>query len=318
MTFRQRISLALVTLTTVALMGTNACMNHTLAPGGAPPADPVQVEPAMTPAAPPAAPAAEPDAGAADDSAPAEPDTSTPEVGFHKPAWDKHFVLQLTLRGPIDPDAAKAVGQVVDAVKAAEHDPKQDAIEAVVLVLDTTGGRVDSGQLIINSLQELDVPLVCVIDGDGISMGYLMLQDVCQVRLMTDHSDLMIHEIRMGGAVEIPGTRGEAKSFEEMMRVMNEGWMTMAAKRMGLTLDQLMAHIRNSAWWMSPEEALANHAVDAVVHNIHSQVIKPLEDGLQLPADLPQVRPAVQLPAPKPLSHAHKKPAGQPSRSSHR
>ena len=187
-----------------------------------------------------------------------------------------------------------------------------------LLVLDTTGGRVDSGQLIINSLQELNVPLVCVIDGDGISMGYLMLQDVCQVRLMTDHSDLMIHEIRMGGAVEIPGTRGEAKSFEEMMRVMNEGWMTMAAKRMGLTLDQLMAHIRNSAWWMSPEEALANHAVDAVVHNIHSQVIKPLEDGLQLPADLPQVRPAVQLPAPKPLSHAHKKPAGQPSRSSHR
>jgi ATP-dependent Clp protease protease subunit len=193
--------------------------------------------------------------------------------------------MQVTLRGEINDDSAKAIQTVTDAVNASRHDPAQDPVEAVVLIIDTPGGSLTAGTVMAEALQSLEVPLVCVVDTHAYSMGAYLLENVCPVRLATSRASVMFHEPHFGGNITMgQPRRGDFDSISESLRVESEAWLTRAAARMGITLPEFMGKIKNTEWWLTATQALEAKAVDRVINSIGRDVIRPLERDLKLPA----------------------------------
>jgi ATP-dependent protease ClpP protease subunit len=242
--------------------------------------------------------------------APTEADAGTPEElpdeeavpeitipGLKKPVWEKHFVVEMFYRGEITEDGAKVITSVVKQVNDSLHDPKQDPVEAMVLVLNTPGGNLTSGTTIVQQLQQLEVPLVCVADSRTFSMGFYILQAACSVRLVTDRGALMIHEPHEATKVTLnEPTRWDYENQAEQLRVASLGWLRVCAQRMNMDPSFLGLRVRNVDWYMTADEALGANAVDAIISNIERDVVKPLKERLELPPQLGV--PAVLLRAP--------------------
>jgi ATP-dependent protease ClpP protease subunit len=277
---------------------------------------PTTTVPALPPVPDPAPAPDAPDAGTApaeqsQDDAP----VSVPTPGLHKPADEKHFVPILAIRGPINAESAKAVEQVAGALNGSRHDPKQDAVEAVVVIIDTPGGDLSAGTEIVESLQSLEMPMVCVVDEHAYSMGFFILQAACPVRVITDRGSLMTHEPHIGGDVTVSNpTRWDLWGISEGLRVETEAWMSIAAKRMGIDLQSLLAKVRNTEWFMTPDEAKKANAVDCIIGNVQRDVVKPLQEGLELPHRLGVPAGLLRAPAAAPA----KAPAKAAAPAAHR
>jgi ATP-dependent protease ClpP protease subunit len=234
------------------------------------------------------------------------------------PHWE-HFVPEIVVRGGFTKPLADFVEVLVKTINASRHDENQDGVEAVVLVIDSEGGDTEAGIRVVEALQSLEVPLICVADQRAFSMAYFMMQ-VCTLRLGTERSAFMVHEVRMGDADTFQAsTRQELLNKAEYLRVLSDGWLRMCAKRMGCSFESLRDHVRNYNWWMNSHEALQAGAIDGIVDNITVDVLTPLEtegriprfgalDSLgseqqELESDSPRKSPPVRrprLPAPRP------------------
>jgi ATP-dependent Clp protease protease subunit len=272
MTLFQRVTMTLMALTVLSLqVVTNTGCAHGL---GAATPDTSIPSPTQLPAL------------ARADATPTTP--SFAAGGLHKPAGVKHFVVEVTLRGEINDDAAKSIAPIVEAVNASHHDPSQDPVEAVVFIIDTPGGSMMAGTVIAEELQGLETPLVCVVDSHAYSMGFFLLENVCPVRLATSRASLMVHEPHFSGDVTLNNPkRGDFQSISESLRVETEAWLARCAERMDLSLAELAARIRGQEWWLTADEALKAHAVDGVVTSIGRDVERPLERDLKLPSGIP-------------------------------
>jgi ATP-dependent protease ClpP protease subunit len=302
----QKLSLALAAATTLCLSG--ACVH-----AGKPLPDPIHQTRIVTEPEPPAPEAPAPAAAPADPPPSTNADDTADDTGLHKPKYMKHFVEVVTFRGGIDPDNTKALSAIIEAANASRHDPKQDPVEAFVFVYDTEGGQVPAGSDLIDELQSLEMPLVCVVNGDAYSMGMLILQTACPVRLMTNHSALMAHEPHYQGEVKItlhdPG-RIDFQGIADEMEASFRGWVQIMAERMHMDPEVLLAKMRGTMWFMDPKEALKNGAVDAVIGNITRDVLKPLEEELVLPPRLGVPAKLLQAPAAEPQDALPAVPAG--------
>ncbi len=284
MTRMQALQLFLSTVTTAVFLGLSTCAHV-----------PTSATSSNTSVTPPVV-IREESAPAAADGGGGAADTGTPPpAALHKPAYWRHFVPQMLLRGDIGDDTASSVEALVAAVNDSQHQQTDggaytgDRVEAVVLVLDTRGGEVQAGARIVAALTSLRVPLVCVVSDQAYSMGTYTLEAACPVRLITDTGSLMLHEPYANGTVSLQNpNRWTFSTQAEAQRVVGEGWLRVVAQRLHLTLQALLSRLATAGgeWWMSADDALRARAVDAIVRSPAADVLTPLRDDLRLPARL--------------------------------
>lgn len=152
--------------------------------------------------------------------------------------------------------------------------------EVVVVELNTDGGSVADGLDMAKAIERLDVPTICLVDGRGYSEGIYVLQ-ACDLRLMTDRSQLMVHEPHYEGIIDTPHLQPLLKRQKRDTWV----WTQYVAKRWKITPEELRKRIALGDWWMTSEEALAVRAVDGIIGDARD-LRRGLVRDLALPGDL--------------------------------
>lgn len=169
------------------------------------------------------------------------------------------YVPRISLVGGIDDDSVAATIAALEAV-AAENP------EAVVLEIDTPGGEVGAGMRLSRVIENYPVRLICVVDGDGASMGFYILQS-CPVRLMTKRSSLMIHRPAMITTGKLD--KIDQANLEARLDTLADGMMEHIGARMGLSVEQISEKIPSKyMWWMNWREAVCVNAVDGAIQSV--------------------------------------------------
>lgn len=173
------------------------------------------------------------------------------------------LVVSVTFDRPVTHETADQLISVLDSL------PPET--QAVVLVIDSGGGDVRAARRIVRALDDLPA-LACVVDGDGASAAYFILQ-ACPLRLMTPRSTLLIHE----GAIAIDGDPAEARKELEMLEAWNVAMASQMCGRLTMTLEDCTSRYRGRDWWVNVIEAKEIGAVDGVVNSPREVVLGMLE-----------------------------------------
>jgi len=135
--------------------------------------------------------------------------------------------------------------------------------EAIILELNTSGGGVGAGFRLSKAIENSKVPVVCVVDGEALSMGAYLLES-CSTRIMTRRSSLMFHQPAIRGTVG--GTREEFQNIAELLRTLESGMIEHLVARMNISAADMQKKIEGGKqWWMTFQEALETGAVDCAV-----------------------------------------------------
>ncbi len=142
----------------------------------------------------------------------------------------------------------------------AELIEKAKAGKPLYLVLDTPGGSVDAGNMLITTVKGLGVK-VHTVTIFAASMGFHIVQSLDD-RLIIPNGVLMSHRANAGMRGEIPGEFLKRLVF--LLRGLNAMDAT-AAKRMGLKTEVYQDWIRDE-YWVEGSDAIHDKAADRVVH----------------------------------------------------
>src|SRR5258706_5319455 len=193
-------------------------------------------------------------------------------------------VAHIVFTGDVDPGSSKAIVDGIDRANAAPAD------DAIILEINSGGGQMDPGFLIAKAIENSAIPVICVVDGDSASDAFYILQS-CQHRLMTDRSELMIHEPSLhfpaGSSMNRHALRFCAKRLDVLTKSTHNHW----TKKLKISRAEFEASLnRNGDWWLDSDEALRIGAVDGVAPSV-----KAVEDSVRaqvlahkLEAALPQ------------------------------
>lgn len=176
---------------------------------------------------------------------------SFPEVPKPKPIKPKALV---SMSGDID---EKGVETVIETFNKLEP-----LVDTIVFEIHTSGGDVGAGFKLAKRIEQFHGAVICVIDGDGVSEGFYILQS-CDMRLMTRRSRLMVHEPYYPKAEVLNSMR--LIDLLKAQQVLVFSWTEHVAKKMKLTAPQLRAKLKAGDWWMTCDDALAAGAVDGLV-----------------------------------------------------
>jgi ATP-dependent protease ClpP protease subunit len=162
---------------------------------------------------------------------------------------------------------------VADAIKAL--DDAKDA-KAIVFEINSTGGSVTAGFKLVKAIENMRVPVTCVVDGLAASEAFYVLQS-CPVRVMTARSQLMVHEplfmYSPPNMVEpLRLTRSELLHLSREQDALANSWTAHAGARLKIPLADLRKRIRWSDWNMAADEALKIGAVDEVVPSLKTVI----------------------------------------------
>lgn len=160
-------------------------------------------------------------------------------------------VVTVTLEGEVTQGSGDAVAQAI--MRA----PK-DAI--VILVIDSYGGDLASARRVSRALEERGA--ICLVDGQGYSAAYFILQS-CRLRLMTPRSSLLVHK----ASVYIPPVVEEAMKTIKLLDATNASMVPQNCLRLKIPLPDCVAKYENEDWVMVWQEATAVGAVEGVVMN---------------------------------------------------
>ncbi len=192
-------------------------------------------------------------------------------------------VVTLEPRGENDQfyiPSIKIVGEVVDenmdaAIELLEQAKKSPDVTAVIIQMDTPGGSVDAGMRLINKMDEFPKPIICVVNGSAISMGFAILQS-CTDRVMLRRAVLMAHSPSLGGLFN--GTPEQWQSVADMLKAMARALAEQCSHRMKVSIDEYISHTEGTKqWWMNWEEAGEVGAID-YVSNTYKEIAVILHD----------------------------------------
>jgi ATP-dependent protease ClpP protease subunit len=170
----------------------------------------------------------------------------------------------------------------VNAALAALAKAKELKVKQVVLELNTPGGSVSDGFRLVKAIEELGMPVHCIVDGEAYSMGFYILQS-CTTRSMTKRSALMAHEPSVGG--EMYGNQHFYRELAQSLAAVSAAMSAHEAKHLCIGLDDLVDNIKNKSWWMDSQTAYAIGAVDFLVDTV-DQLTNPLIKTGFLPQNL--------------------------------
>jgi ATP-dependent Clp protease, protease subunit len=184
-----------------------------------------------------------------------------PDSGFELLVLDTPPIPELTPSKKVSVELnavnPKNVDPIIKKLKELDDNPE---IDEIWIKINSFGGEVYSGNKMIDTIQALKKPNVCVVDHVSMSMGFFILES-CSKRLMTKRSILMAHE----ALVESKGNAHELRQSADLLEHLTDSYIEMCSKRMGMPFKEFKRRINNKEWYMSWEEALKFHAIDGVV-----------------------------------------------------
>lgn len=136
--------------------------------------------------------------------------------------------------------------------------------DRVLLRINTYGGSIFAGMdfiLAMEAFKKQGVTIQCVVDSKAMSMGFVILQGLCDERLITKRSTLLSHN----GSTSTRGTVEQVIEDAQFLAALNESMASVCAERLGMDLAAYKAKIADGAWTMAWQEAMDVNAVDDVV-----------------------------------------------------
>jgi len=156
--------------------------------------------------------------------------------------------------GDVDSSTVDAMIEKIDQLKEA------GMTKELWIRIHSFGGDVESGDKLIDAIENFGGKTICVADHKAMSMGFYVLQ-ACERRLMTKRTTLMIHEPWGGGR----GNSAQMHMYGDWLAKLNLAMLEMASKRMGMGVKDIQAKVGCTAWFLNWEEALAVHAIDDTI-----------------------------------------------------
>lgn len=183
----------------------------------------------------------------------------------------------LILRGVVSDASISPLLSQLSAYVAASSDK-------VYLIIDSPGGSVGSGLLLVNAMQaakaDKGVKMVCVIQNEAFSMAAI-IQSFCYQTYIIAGSGLMYHE----AAFRVEGQVTQVKSYVNFVDAQLDELNDKIARQLGMTKDQYTARISRE-WWLTSEQAASYGLVDGVIEYVYYPEPKqdnsnPFEDLLK-------------------------------------
>jgi ATP-dependent Clp protease protease subunit len=159
---------------------------------------------------------------------------------------------QITLTGAIsESNITKAVTQLLQ-LDGQSHEP-------VWLMIDSPGGAVDAGLVLIDVMKTVKSPVYTVVVSKAYSMGAIIAVFGAK-RFIFPHATMMFHEASYGAIGEDPSIRSRIDfSTKYLDRLHVE-----IAGAIGMPVDDYRKRIRD-AWWVTADEAVKAKMVGAVI-----------------------------------------------------
>jgi ATP-dependent protease ClpP protease subunit len=160
-------------------------------------------------------------------------------------------------------------GAQVDAmISAANADPETDE---VLFSVNSGGGDVMQGNIIISSLQKCTKPTTAVIDGFAASMGYFVCLGANKI-LASKNAMIMPHGVQSA----ISGSVQEIEAHVEVVKKFNQSMATLLTARTGLTEDEVIAKYLSADTWLTAQEALELKLLDGITDYESDMVDMPV------------------------------------------
>jgi len=188
-------------------------------------------------------------------------------AGSEYAPWLPSFLEQKTERParPKDYDTVTLYGEVDktmahDVVSAIENCNKLgDPAKPIMLYINSPGGYVDPGSLIVDAMISSKRPVYTVNVELAASMAAIIHQYGAK-RFILRHAVDMFHD--ESGAEE-----GYVKHMASRIAITQRKFTDLesnAAKRIGITLDALREH-ESSEWWLMGQDAVDDKVADAII-----------------------------------------------------
>ena len=163
-----------------------------------------------------------------------------------------HYVAEVNIFGEITEESAIHVaGQLVSACT-------EDGTDPILMVINSGGGDILAGAMIIDAMQECSHPVDTLDIGEAQSMA-AMIFEYGHHREMWPRALLMMHDARL----TIGGSPQQARNTLNMVdRYISELEHYVAA-RAELTYQQYRARA-SDIWYLRADEAIAAHLADEV------------------------------------------------------
>lgn len=126
------------------------------------------------------------------------------------------------------------------------------------LYIDSPGGSVIDGIVLVNYLQHSKKPIQCVASYAA-SMAHAILE-ACPLRFGTSTNVLMQHKISGGAS----GSPSEIEGVVKIMKSLENFLNIMESKRIGITVEEF-ARRTSLPWYTTGEESVKENVIDAIV-----------------------------------------------------
>jgi len=149
------------------------------------------------------------------------------------------------------PVIKRAQKQLLD-LDTQSHDP-------IWIRLNSPGGAVDAGLILIDTMMALRSPTHCIVESKAYSMAAIILT-FCDRRYGYVHSTYMLHEASYGTVGEDPSNRSKLDFLTRYLDGMHET----IARNLGMNVKDYRARIRD-AWWLLAAEALEVGLIEEII-----------------------------------------------------
>lgn len=184
-------------------------------------------------------------------------------IPISRKCTDGMCYIRVEVRGFINPDTSKMLRAALTMVE--ERD------SAVVIVIDSGGGMVNSALEMINAINKSKVPVHCVVDRLAGSSAFFLLQS-CSTRTMTYASRLLLHEayvsVESGSSLKIKDLNNIIAHLKEQNRTL----MRFCSLKMHRSPKELQDRISGVDWWMDFLEARLEGAIDQVSDTVEHSI----------------------------------------------
>lgn len=139
--------------------------------------------------------------------------------------------------------------------------------DPIWLRIDSPGGSVGAGLILINTFEAIEAPIHCLVEGKAYSMAAILLT-YCDKKYGFRHSTFMLHEASYGSVGDDPSNRSKMDFLTKYLDRLH----IEIAKNMGMPVKEYRPKIRD-AWWLLADEAQRVGLIDAIVDRIEVEEV---------------------------------------------
>ena len=148
-------------------------------------------------------------------------------------------------------------------VKQVLHLNQEDSQKPIDVLINSTGGEINSGMLMYDIIQSSKAPIRMYCIGKAYSMGALLFASGAKGRrFMLPHSELMLHEPLLGS--RIGGNSSSIKSISESLQETKRKMNQILARHTGKS-EKEVEKATGFDHYFSPEESIAFGLCDKII-----------------------------------------------------